>query len=133
MGFKHKYLKQYQYIADCMEPDGFEDASVEEKLKNFVEQFDHFSTDWEKQQFPGVVSRIDDCLRGLPSYCSVDFETFRIFEVGQEWGYISKDIITEDLYEILEHPDARRFIDRWYRFIAERIVEMLDYYGIEIH
>lgn len=133
MGYKKKYLEQYEYIADCMEIDCVEDASVEEKLKNFVDAFEHFSTEWKRQNFPGTASRIDDMLRGLPQSCSVDFETFRIFKLGQEWGYVSKDITTEDLDEILGYRDARRFVNGWYRFIADRIVEMLDYYEIEVH
>ena len=130
MGYKKKYLAQYAYLDDCMQPDDMEGATIEERLQYLIDTFEHFSTDWKKKCFPAHIDRMADMLAGLPSACSVDYETYRIFEVGQEWGYISKDITTEDLNEILGHKDASDFINGWYKFLAKRIDEMVDYYGL---
>lgn len=132
MGYKKKYEAEYQYVLDCMEPDGFENATPEEKLQNFVEMFsEEHSDEWKKKQMPVITTRVADYLQGLPSSCSVDYETYSIFLRGQEWGYISKDITTEWLPTILADYNASRFIDNWYRHLANRISELLDYYDIE--
>lgn len=133
MGYQKKYEKVYEYILDCMDPDGFEEAIAEEKLRNFIESFvSDYNNDWYRKQWPAMIERTAQYLRGLPSSCSLDYDSYSIFLKGQEFGYISKDITTENLSEIFADKKANRFIDGWWNFIASRIFEMTDYYGINI-
>lgn len=132
MGYKKKYEKQYQYILECMNPDGFDDATPEAKLQNFVETFaGEYCSEWNKKQMPILKNRIACYLQGLPSACSVDYETYSVFLLGQEWGYVSQEIKTEHLPTILADTGASKFINNWYRLLADRIYELLDYYDIQ--
>lgn len=133
MGYQKKFEKVYEYIQDCMSYNGLENATAEEKLQHFVEQFDaEYCNEWNKKQWPSLIKRIEQYLRGLPSSCSISYDTYDIFLVGQEFGYISEDITTDNLSEIMKDKKASLFINGWWNFIANRIFEMIDYYGIDI-
>lgn len=131
MGYKKKYEKQYQYVLECMNPDELDDATAEAKLQNFVDAFAaEYCSEWNKMQMPNLKTRVANYLQGLPSACSVDYATYSVFLLGQEWGYVSQDIKTEYLPTILADNNASKFIDNWYRLLADRICELLDYYDI---
>ncbi len=132
MGYQKKYENVYEYILESMNPDGFEEATAEEKLQNFVECFSvEYSDDWKKSQWPNVIVRVAEYLKGLPSSCSVAYTSYDIFLAGQDFGYISKDITTDHLPTIYADRQANLFINNWWKFIADRLSEMLEYYDID--
>lgn len=129
--YRKRFEPQYQYILDCMNPEGYEEATPEEKVKRFIELFvDEYNCPETVKRYPYIMSRIAEYLQGLPSACSIDFETYGIVKIGLEWGYISKEVDPDTQQEFYLKPSAAKFLKEWWSFISERIMEMVGYYGL---
>lgn len=129
--YKKKYEEQYQYVLDCMNPDGYENATPEEKVKRFVELFvDEYNTYETIKRYPSIKIRIAHYLMGLPSACSIDFETYGIAKIGLKWGYINEEVDPDTQSEFYLEKSCERFINNWWYIIADRIVEMVYYYDL---
>lgn len=134
MGYKKRFEPVYEYLLDCMHPDELDDdAPAEDRMRVFGEKFlVEGCDDWKRREWPNVRERVREYLMGIPSCCSTDYTTYDIFLRGQEWGYVSKDITTDLLSEILSHRDASEWNAKWWDFLSFRLMEMVDYYGIKI-
>lgn len=132
MGYKKKYETQYKYLLDCMNPDELpEDATPEQKVRHFKEMFEaEYNDDWKRKQWPILQDRIGQYLRGLPSSCTVDYENYSIILLGWEWGYIASKKHTDNLRELLSDVEISRFVSLFYKMLAQRLIEMFDYYDI---
>lgn len=121
MSYKHKNLAKYEYILGCMNNEDINLATPQEKLQNFVDKYHReFCSKWNVSQWPSHSQRIEQYLRGLPSSCSVAFATYDIVEIGKEWGEC-------------ETPERENVFDKyWWWTCASLIIDLLDYYDIEL-
>lgn len=123
MSYQKKYEKIYQYILDGIDYEDLkENATNEEKIRTFIDVFhSEYDNAYRRKIYPTLSVHIANYLQGLPSVCSVAYENYRIAEMGKQWGYVTND------------ESESRFINNWFRLIADRIIEMADYYDIPFY
>ena len=123
MSYQKKYEKMYQYILDCIDCENLnENATDEEKIRKFIDVFhSEYDNAYRRKIYPTLRVHIANYLQGLPSICSVAYENYQIAELGKQWGYVTND------------ESESRFIDNWFRMVADHIIEMADYYDIPFY
>ncbi len=121
MEYKKKYKKQYDYLLECLYDSNWtHEATPEECIDNFIKKFHcEYDTPDRRKDYPFILDRIAQYLRGLPSSCSVTFCTYDIIQIGKDWGYVT------------DEKSENSFDERWWKILAERIYEMVHYYDRE--
>lgn len=131
MGLKKKFKAQYEYVLDSMGSEDVENMTNEEKVVNFINSFmAEYNNEFKKKQIPNLSVRVEEYLRGLPESCSVDYELLPITKKGIEWGYL--DGLDINASPDWDQKDERvyKFENSWWRLMATRIMELMDYYDL---
>lgn len=115
-----RYQEQYDYILKCISSEDEVLVTPEDKLRFFVGKF-HIEYDNEERRklWPNRQERIAQYLRTLPYCCCVAFGTWHIGNIGENWGIVKNE------------KQKTRFVNNWFSYIAYRIMQMCDHYGIE--
>lgn len=99
---------QYHYIMDCIDTDGYDHANAlttdKEKLQFVVDTFNAEVGKWLTPR-EGQQKAFQHWIQGLCSALRVDFEDYRIIEIGIEWGLVKHDA-TERTQD--------HFVDSWW-------------------
>lgn len=120
LGMKKKYEEVYKYILDSIENDELgNNATNEDKIRKFIDVFhDEYDDLYHRRLYKYKYIHIANYLQGLPSICSVDYEDYRIEQLGKEWGFINSE------------NNSGYFVYHWFEMLATRIIELADYYEI---
>ena len=118
---------QYKYILECIADSsranelGIEFETHLDIISFFFEWFkNEYNYPHNKKRFPNLQDRIADCLRGLPSYISIDFYPHAIIENGKNWGLCNTD------------KKENEFVENWFSFIALRLIQIANKVGYNI-
>lgn len=114
-----RYQEQYDYILSRISSEDEVLATPEEKLSHFVSKFHReYDNDERRNMWPNRQERIAQYLMALPSCCSIAYGTWHIGNIGEEWGIVKNE------------KQKARFVNNWWSYIALRIIQMCEYYGI---
>ncbi len=115
-----RYQDQYDYILGCMRSDDEVLTTPQEKLRHFVRKFHReYDNEARRKTWPNLQERISEYLKGLPSSCSIAYGTWHIGNIGEEWGIVKTE------------KQKERFVNNWWSFIAYRIIQLCEHYGVE--
>ena len=113
MNRKELNQKQYQYILDNIDTDGYDVIATTEKEKiAFLKSTFEKEKRWEIERY-GVQKALISWFQGLPSAVHIDFENYRIIEICEDWGLLKKDR-TGKTVESAEN----RIINTWFSAMA---------------
>lgn len=114
MTFYNQNEKIENYIFYCIDFEnyGFNPKTKKEKINLLVETFKgEFWHDYNKQYYKyNTVNGFVNWLMGSPSCFNIDFENYRILELGKEWGF---DLSTEKKEDV--------FISQWFVMITKSV------------
>jgi len=102
------------YIFECIDFEnyGFNPETKKEKLKLLIETFkaEHWH-DYNKNYYKhNTLNGFVGWSQGLPSCFNIDFENYRILEIGKSWGF---NLDTEKKETL--------FLENWFKMIAKSI------------
>lgn len=109
-----QYGKIENYIFECIDfenyglnPEG-KKAKIDLLMETFKSEYWH---DYNKKYYKNDIKvGFENWLMGLPSCFNVDFENYRILEIGKEWGF---DLSTE--------AKEDKFLTQWFKMITESV------------
>lgn len=116
--------KQYAYILDSICPECADlDPDVmtdKEKVEFVIEQFDkEYNYAYNKKQYPNIVARFEQWMRGAPSSFCVEFANYRIALIGKAWGYCQTE------------KKTAAFVNNWWGAIADKFFQLARKLGVE--
>lgn len=87
---------QFAYVLNSInvtDYDGNEiDATDRERVKYFLKCFEiEYNYEYNKKRYPNIQERISEYLKGLPSCIGIEFENYKIAEIGKSWGYCKNE------------------------------------------
>lgn len=114
---------QFAYILDAICVTDYEgnelEATDKERVKHFFDCFENeFNYPYNKRIYPNMQDRIAQYLQGLPSCIGIDFENYKIAEIGKSWGYCKTE------------RKESKFINRWFSVIALRLIQLKRYFEL---
>ena len=112
---KSQFAQIEKYIFDCIDFQGYEFKETSDKkelLSNLIETFKiEFWHDYNQKYYKGDIKiGFENWLLGLPSSFNVDFENYRILEIGGDWGFDLSSETKED-----------KFISQWFQMISNSV------------
>ena len=109
-----QYEKIENYIFDCIDFEnyGLNPETKKEKIKLLIETFkSEFWHDYNKQYYKhDTVNGFANWLMGLPSCFNVDFENYRILEIGKNWGF-----------DLSSEKKGDNFLNQWFLIISKSV------------
>ena len=121
-----KVGKQFSYILECIDTcsaadyQGKEFETDLERIAFFWQGFKNYDYPSNKKRIPNLQLRVADWLQGLPEYLNVDFENYKIIEIGKSWGYCSTE------------RKENEFINNWFKNIALRLIQIANKLGYSL-
>lgn len=116
--------KQYAYILDCINPEMIDvdsdGMSDKEKMELTLKEFDRCSNYWDnKKNYPNIVDRFEQWMRGLPGVFDVEFVNYNIAQIGKEWGYSQTK------------KKEAAFVENWWHAIACKFFQLARLLGVD--
>ena len=118
-----KQGKQFAYVLDRINnssaayDEGKEFATDLERVAFVLDGFKAYDYPSNKKRIPNLKERLGDWLSGLPSQIAVDFENYKIIEIGRSWGYCQTERKTDD------------FLNNWFSMVAFRLLQIAEKVG----
>nr|DAV38615.1 MAG TPA: hypothetical protein [Caudoviricetes sp.] len=113
--------KEERYILDCIDNEEYDIVcnSTKEKLEFVVKVFNQeYNCISVKRTYPNVQARFEQWLRGLPSSISVEYDNYKIGEIGKIWGITN------------ERANAR-FVEYWWATMSAAFFRLCDKYIVD--
>jgi hypothetical protein len=106
---------QFAYILSCIDGSNHgKDLTTDKDKINFVmDCFDSEYYNWRKKENNQAV--LSEWLQGLPTSCNIDYENYRIIEIGIQCGYLPAQPTDKQ---------ADKFISNWFNAIACKIIQL---------
>lgn len=102
------------YIFNCIafENYGINPETNEDKINTLIETFkSEFWHDYNQKYYKyDIKVGFANWLMGLPSCFNVDFENYRILEIGKEWNFDLSTEVKED-----------RFLENWFKMVTNSV------------
>jgi len=113
---RNKAIKEY--ILNAIDSEGYNVTAETEKEKlHFL--FDTFKKEYCYKEnlayYRSVQNTFENWLKGLPSCFNIDFENYRIIEIGKEWGFLRQDA---------DDREEDNFLSQWWGKIFETALSL---------
>lgn len=114
------------YLLDCICADGYAEPhqqpeTMAEKI-DFLKQTFESEYGWSIKRY-GRQKALAEWIAGLPSSYNVDFQNYKILELGLKWGLLSTDDYEND-------DKCCAFLERWFSMMAGKTCQLFDGYHL---
>jgi hypothetical protein len=122
---RNKAMKEY--ILNAIDSEGY-DVTAETEKEKLQFLFDTFKKEYcykENLAYYGSIQKtFENWLMGLPSCFNIDYENYRIIEIGKNWGFLSQDA---------DEKEEDDFLGQWWSKIFETALSLARRNKVEIN
>lgn len=120
----------FNYIESCIMDNESIFQSYEVTTESLTDRvkfvLDCFNSEYNyinnKKRYPNLSNRIGDWFMGLPSVINIDFENYKIIEIGKQMGVLSQDATEKQ---------EDKFLESWFTYNAHYLLKLAKKLKIE--
>jgi len=115
-----------KYVLDCINSEnyGIETNTDKEKLQFLVDTFtNEYAYPQNIKRYGTIQNTFVEWMKGLPSSFNIDFENYRLIELGKEWNFIN---------DKSSEKEIDKYMERYWSGIYMALVALLRKHSIEI-
>jgi len=106
-----------RYIFDCIDGEAY-DVKTDTRQAKLQFVMDTFKKEYvfeaNLKRYGNIQNVFTEYLAGLPSCINIDFENYKIIELGYEFGLMNKS------YRLNKETIEDRFLNNWFKLVSKQ-------------